>query len=92
MLYRLLDPRDGNPREPVFWLVVAAVVCAQLLAFYLVCTHQVRRAEARLAQVEVERMASNDCLQYMAQSTIASCATRTMGAPRADVPPDYAIR
>lgn len=89
MLSRLLDPRDGKPREPVFWLVVAAVVSTQLLAFFLLCTQQVRKAEARLAQVEAERMASNDCLQYMQQSTIASCATRTMGGPPAA---PYAIR
>jgi hypothetical protein len=74
MLSRLLDPRDGMPRQPVFWLVLAAIVSTQLMAFYLLCTHQVRKAENRLAEVEVQRMAQSDCLQYLAQSTIGSCS------------------
>jgi len=74
MLYRLLDPRDGMPRHPVFWLVLAAIVATQLMAFYLVCTQQVRKAENRRAEVEVQRMAHADCLQYLAQSTIGSCS------------------
>lgn len=74
MLYRLLDPRDGMPRHPVFWLILAAVVATQLMAFYLVCTQQVRKAENRRAEVEVQRMAHADCLQYLAQSTIGSCS------------------
>lgn len=74
MLSHLLDPREGMPREPGFWLVLAAVVATQLLAFYLLCTHQVRKAENRRAAVEVQRMAHADCLQYLAQSTIGSCS------------------
>jgi hypothetical protein len=74
MLSRLLDPRSGMQREPVFWLVLAAVVATQLLAFYLLCSHQVRKAENRRTAVEVQRMAHSDCLQYLAQSTIGSCS------------------
>lgn len=74
MLSRLLDPRNGVQREPMFWLVLAAVVATQLLAFYLLCSHQVRKAENRRTAVEVQRMAHADCLQYLAQSTIGSCA------------------
>lgn len=74
MLSRLLDPRDGMPRRPVFWLVLAAIMATQLMAFYLLCTHQVRKAENRRAEVEVQRMAHSDCLEYLAQSTIGSCS------------------
>ena len=74
MLSRLLDPRDGMPRQPVFWLVLAAIVSTQLMVFYLLCTHQVRKAENRRAEAEVQRMAQADCLQYLAQSTIGSCS------------------
>ena len=79
MLSRLLDPRTGMPREPVFWLVLIAVLAAQLLAFYLLCSHQVRKAEVRRAQAEVERMAHSDCLQYLANATIGHCAQPLVG-------------
>ena len=74
MLSRLLDPREGMPRQPLFWLVLAAIVVTQLMAFYLLCTQQVRKAENRRAEAEVQRMANADCLQYLAQSTIGSCS------------------
>ena len=71
---RLLDSRPGMSRQPLFWLVLAAIVATQLMAFYLLCTHQVRKAENRRAEAEVQRMANADCLQYLAQSTIGSCS------------------
>jgi hypothetical protein len=83
MLSRLLDPRDGKPRDPAFWLVLMAVAAAQLLAFFLLCSHQVRKAEARRAEVLVQSMAQHDCLQYLSGSTIASCSsTFPMGTGR----------
>lgn len=50
MLTRLLlDPRDGRPRDPVFWLAAAAIASAQLLALYVLCSQQVRAGEAHRA-------------------------------------------
>lgn len=57
MLSRLLDPHDRTPRERVLWLVLAAVISAQLLAFYLLCMGQVHRAQARQAQDQAMRLA-----------------------------------
>ena len=74
MLSRLLDPRDGRPRDPAFWLVMAAAVATLLLAFWLVCNHQVRKAEVRRAQADAQRMASTDCLQYLPGSTTGTCS------------------
>jgi hypothetical protein len=70
----LLESRQAMSRQPAFWLVLCGVVATQLMAFYLLCSHQVRKAENRRAAVEVQRMAHADCLQYLAQSTIGSCA------------------
>lgn len=82
MLSRLLDPRDGKPRDPVFWLVAAAAASTLLLAFWLVCTHQVRKAEVRRAQAEVQRMAGSDCPQALSGSTMVGCsATFATAAP-----------
>lgn len=73
MLSRLLDPENGTPRDRVFWLVLTVLVSSQLLAFYMLCSHQVRKAEVRQAAAEVQRLATSDCLEYLAQSTIGSC-------------------
>ena len=85
MLSRALDSRA---RAPGFWLMLSGLVFTQLLAFYLLCSHQVRKAENRRAAVEVQRLAHADCLQYLAQSTIGSCSvpfvpgtSRTAAAP-----------
>lgn len=59
MLTRLLlDPRDGRPRHPVFWLVAAAIASAQLLVFYGLCNRQVRTAEAQRDLVVLVRQAT----------------------------------
>ncbi|WBY03477.1 hypothetical protein PE066_08070 [Ramlibacter tataouinensis] len=51
MLFRLIDPRDGRPRDPVFWLVAAALAGAQLLALFALCSSQVRQADERRGTV-----------------------------------------
>jgi hypothetical protein len=57
-------------------VVFGALVVVQLFAFWLLCSHQVRRAEARSNEVTVQQMAMSDCLQYIPGSTIASCSAR----------------
>jgi hypothetical protein len=71
------EPRALPARSRLFWGVLGALAAGQLFAFWLVCTHQVRKAEARQNEVLVQQMALNDCLQYIAGSTIASCTVRT---------------
>ena len=73
MLSRLLDPRDGKPRHPAFWLVVSAIALTQLLAFYVLCIHQVRSADQRRASLLVQQVASSDCQRSSGQSTTADC-------------------
>jgi uncharacterized protein HemX len=53
------------------------------LAFYLVCSHQVRQYEARRVALQVQQTAFSDCLQYVVGSTIGSCVSR-LGAQPAD--------
>lgn len=74
----------SNPAEPAFqpsstrmlWLVLGALAAGQLFAIWLLCSHQVRKAEARSNEVLVQQMALADCLQYVPGSTIASCSSR----------------
>lgn len=71
MLSRLLDPDDGRPRDPVFWLALAAIAAVQLLALVALCTEQVRNAQDRRAEVTVaQQVAPIGCLD----PTSANCA------------------
>ncbi len=75
-----LDASDDSSalaaRRRLLWTVLGTLVVMQLLALYMLCSHQVRKADARRAQLQVEQMAMNDCLQYVVDSTIGGCATR----------------
>ena len=76
LLANVIDPHTQQPRSRMFWLVLGALVVAQLAAFWLLCSHQVRVAEARSNEAIVNQMALSDCLQYIPGSTIASCSAR----------------
>ncbi|MEY4712078.1 MAG: hypothetical protein RIS88_1528 [Pseudomonadota bacterium] len=56
-----------------FWIVAAAVLACELLAFCLLCVHQMQRAELRKQLLQVQARAFSDCLAYVSGSTIASC-------------------
>lgn len=75
-LSNAVDPRMQHPRSRLFWMVLGALVAGQLFAFWLLCSHQVRKAEARGNEALVHQMALADCLQYIPGSTIASCSAR----------------
>lgn len=96
MSSRQLDFRDAMPRDKLLRGALAALALSQLLAFYMLCSHQVRKAEARRTAAQVERMAQSDCLQYLSNSTIASCSGQraTVGDLQSGgpVPVNYAVR
>lgn len=71
-----IDPRSQQPRSRAMWMLLGALVVGQFFAFWLLCSHQVRKAEARSNEVLVHQMALSDCLQYIPGSTIASCSGR----------------
>jgi hypothetical protein len=75
------DPATQEARRRMFWVMLGALAAGQLFAFWLLCSHQVRKAEARNNEVVVQQMALSDCLQYIPGSTIASCT----GRPAAEV-------
>ena len=63
-------------RAQMLWALLGALAAAQMFAFWLLCSHQVRKAEARHNETVVQQMALSDCLQYIPGSTIASCTAR----------------
>lgn len=67
---------DSSVRDRMFWLAATVLVLGQLLAFWMLCNHQVRQAEVRHASAQVERMAVVDCLRSVPNATLSSCAAR----------------
>jgi hypothetical protein len=73
------DIHEGRlqlPQNRLLWTALGALALAQLVAFWMVCSHQVRQAEVRDTAIAVQQMALSDCLQYIPGSTIASCSNQ----------------
>jgi len=84
MLSRLLARSADVPSRRIFWAVVSALALVQLVAFWMLCSHQVRRAEVRDATLQVQRIAISDCLQYIPHATLHGCAARVDPSARDD--------
>jgi hypothetical protein len=76
MLRDPLGKIAAMPRDKLFWSVLATLLAGQLLAFWMLCSHQVRKAEVRNATLQVQRVAVADCLRYIPRATLNSCASR----------------
>ena len=76
MLPHLLAKSADTSPGKLFWSVIVALLLGQIVAFWMLCTHQVRKAEVRDATLQVERMAMADCLRYIPKATLNSCASR----------------
>jgi len=73
---RLASRSGGWSRDRWFRAVLVALVLVQLAAFWMLCSHQVRKAQMRDMSLEVQRVAVADCLQYIPRATLNSCAHR----------------
>jgi hypothetical protein len=63
-------------RDKIFWSLIAALALGQLVAFWMVCNEQVRRAQAREVMLQVDRVGIADCLRSTPKSTPQKCAAR----------------
>jgi hypothetical protein len=98
MLPQPPEKTDSAPRSRLHWVIGAALVAGQLVAFWMVCSHQVRKAQMRDLTDEVQGVAISDCLQYIPRATLISCANRVdpyrrdtnAAVPAADRPPEAA--
>jgi hypothetical protein len=84
MFSRLLARSADVQLRRMFWAVVSALALVQLAAFWLLCSHQVRKAEVRDATAQVQRVAISDCLQYIPHATLHGCAARVDPAAHED--------
>ena len=91
MQTRIPAKRATTSPGKLFWLVVTAVMLAQIVAFWMLCTQQVRQAQARDAAWQVERMAMTDCMRYIPHATLHSCASRIATAANPAKPVDLAL-
>jgi hypothetical protein len=78
------SPRAANipvtMRQKMFWALIATLAVGQLAAIWMLCSYQVRQAQAREATVQVDRMALADCLRSGPASTPRHCASRLAAA------------
>ncbi len=70
-----------SPLACLFWAAVGLGGCALLMAFWLLCTQQVRQADARHAATRMHQVALADCLVYVPRSTLGSCKAALGRAP-----------
>ena len=69
-----VDAPAQPARPPLLWVLLGALAAGQLFALWLLCTHQVRQAEARHEEALMQQMALSDCLRYIPGATVASCS------------------
>ena len=81
MLSHRVAKSAENSHGKLFWTLIVTLMVGQFIAFWMLCAHQVRKAEVRDATLLVERMAMADCLRYIPKATLNSCASRV--APQA---------
>ncbi len=84
MLPPLLANIPPASRQKLLWSLLAAVAAGQLLAFWMLCSHQVRKAQVRDATLQVQQVAVADCLRYLPRATLSSCAAFVDPNSRAD--------
>ncbi len=73
---RLLTASAGWSRDRWFRVALVALAAALLGAFWMLCNHQVRKAQMRDMSLEVQRVAVADCLRYIPHATLNSCVNR----------------
>lgn len=76
MQLRTTQAHAGAARDRLFWTALGALAVGLLVAFWVICEHQVRKAQMRDVSLEVRRVAIADCLQYVPRATLNSCANR----------------
>ena len=92
MLPPLLDKTQPSPADKWLWALLGFLVVGQIVAFWMLCSQQVQKAEAREAEVRMARMALRDdcaprnghatCLPVNAQARREADTNAVMAALR----------
>jgi hypothetical protein len=78
-----ISAKNATSREKIFWAFIGMLAVGQLIAIWMLCSHQVSLAQARQATAQVERMALADCLRAAPGLASRECEAR-LAAPRHD--------
>ncbi len=89
MLPQMLAKCTPTSARNLLWAVIGALMLGQVVALWMLCSHQVRQAQARDAGVQMERLARADCLRQASKATPDSCASRATRRP--EVSPARAV-
>ncbi|RYF66119.1 MAG: hypothetical protein EOO29_39325, partial [Comamonadaceae bacterium] len=65
--------RSRQAYSPWFWAMLGVLVMAQFAALALLCSHQVRKAQARDTHYVAQQMATADCLRNAPAATAGAC-------------------
>jgi hypothetical protein len=76
MLSQTTAQTAAATRAKMFWALIATLAVGQLVAIWMLCSHQVRQAELRQATVQVDRIAVADCMRFIPGTTPQQCAAR----------------
>jgi hypothetical protein len=89
---RTLEKSAAAPRDKAFWGIILTLMVAQLVAFWMVCSHQVRKAEVRDVGLQVQRLAVLDCMRDSLKATLNSCTNRAAPQRASAVAVSYTVR
>ncbi|MEO7391711.1 MAG: hypothetical protein ABIU58_06025 [Ramlibacter sp.] len=59
MLSLMLEKTTGLTRGNLLWIALSFLVVAQLAAFWILCSQQVKQAELRVATLQAQRVAGH---------------------------------
>ena len=78
MLPPLIDRTRRTPADKWLWALLGALAIGQLVAFWMLCTDQVQKAEVRQAAFRAERIAMrDDCAPRDGRATCMPQAQRS---------------
>ncbi|GEM_PF-7038373 len=68
------DKSAAASRDRLIWWIASFMALSQLAAFWMLCSHQVYKAEVRDASAKAEQVAVANCLLDTPGATLGSCA------------------
>ena len=77
MLPPLLDKTQQSPADKWLWALLGFLVVGQIVAFWMLCSQQVQKAEAREAELRMARIAMrDDCAPQGGRATCLPAGTQ----------------
>ena len=70
----LSHPRAATPKDMLMWAGLGGLAVGLLVAFWMLCSQQVEKAQSRDASAHLQSVAVADCPRYLPRSTFNTCA------------------